>query len=91
MCEIKYCKRCGRKISDMNEADWYSHMSKKYCEACRKQSDREKTALRVAALRQRKKEKDRYRDEQLELLKTENELLRKRVIKLREESSSVSP
>lgn len=84
MYEVKFCKRCGVKISDVNEADWYSHISKKYCKICRRESDREKTALRVAALRQRKKEKDKYRDEQLELLKAENELLRKRVMKLRE-------
>lgn len=86
MNDIKYCLRCGVKISDVNESDWYSHMSKKYCDDCRKQSDREKTAVRVAALRQRKKQKDKYRDEQLELLKQENELLRKRILMLREEN-----
>lgn len=39
----------------------------------------------VAALRAWKKQKDEYRDEQLELLKQENELLRKRIIMQREE------
>ena len=69
MDNVKYCKRCGVVISVSENSDWYSHMSKKYCDECRRQSDREKTALRVAALRQRKEE---------------NKLLRNRVIELRE-------
>lgn len=39
--------------------------------------------------RERKKQKDKFRDEQLELLKVENELLRKRVIMLREEAEHI--
>lgn len=56
---------------------------------CRKESDRQKTALRVYNLRQRKKQKDKFRDEQLELLKVENELLRKKVLMLREEAGHI--
>lgn len=89
--DIKYCKRCGAMISDINNTDWYRHMSVKYCEICRKESDREKTALRVYNLRQRKKAKDRLRDEKLvlmeeknELLAEENVLLRQRLVQLRE-------
>lgn len=84
MTDRKFCKRCGTMISDINNTDWYRHMSVKYCSVCRKESDRQKTALRVYTLRQRKKEKDKFRDEQLELLKVENELLRERIISLRE-------
>lgn len=84
MTDRKFCKRCGTMISDINNTDWYRHMSVKYCSVCRKESDRQKTALRVYKLRQRKKEKDKFRDEQLELLKVENELLRERIISLRE-------
>ncbi len=84
MTDIKYCKRCGDKISDISTTDWYRHLSVKYCEICRKESDREKTALRVYNLRQRKKQKDKFRDEKLALLEEENELLRKRVLQLRE-------
>lgn len=84
MTDRKFCKRCGTMISDINNTDWYRHMSVKYCSVCRKASDRQKTALRVYKLRQRKKEKDKFRDEQLELLKVENELLRERIISLRE-------
>lgn len=82
--EIKKCKRCGTVISDINTTDWYRHLSVKYCTICRKESDREKTALRVYNLRQRKKQKDKFRDEKLALLEEENELLRKRVLQLRE-------
>ena len=85
MSDVKYCKSCGVKISDINQDDWYRHMSVKYCSECRKESDRRKTALRVNNLRQRKKEKDKFRDEQLKLYAEENELLRQRVIQLREE------
>lgn len=84
MTDRKFCKRCGTMISDINNTDWYRHMSVKYCSVCRKESDRQKTALRVYKLRQRKKEKDKFRDEQLELLKVENELLREQIISLRE-------
>jgi len=87
MKEIKYCCNCGKIISQIDEANWYSHMSKKYCSDCREKSDREKTAARVAALRKRKKIKDKFRDEQLVLLQQQNELLQKRIIQLREEIS----
>lgn len=83
--EIKRCKRCGCTISNVHTADWYSHIAIMYCPDCRIQSDKEKTALRMQRLRQRKRLKDQYRDEQLELLKQENELLRRRVMQLRED------
>lgn len=92
MTDIKRCKRCGKVISDIDSADWYSHIRIQYCDACRKQSDREKTAIRVAKLRERKRQKDKFRDQELELMKQkvamleeENELIRQRLIKSREE------
>ncbi|MDD7184692.1 MAG: hypothetical protein PUH54_03330 [Oscillospiraceae bacterium] len=92
MTDIKRCKRCGKIISDINSSDWYSHIRIQYCDACRKQSDREKTAIRVAKLRERKRQKDKFRDKELELmrervaiLEEENELIRQRLIKSREE------
>ena len=91
MTDIKRCKRCGKIISDVNSSDWYSHIRIEYCDVCRKQSDREKTAIRVAKLRERKRQKDKFRDRELELMKErnqllqeENEILRQRLIKLRE-------
>lgn len=95
MTDIKRCKRCGKIISDVNSSDWYSHIRIQYCESCRKQSDREKTAIRVAKLRERKKQKDKFRDRELELMKErnqllqeENEILRQRLIRLREENKN---
>jgi len=84
--DYKFCKMCGKLISDLNSenCDYFRHMSVKYCSACREQSDRMKAAVRMYNLRQRKKQKNKFRDEQLELLKTENEILRKRLQKLRE-------
>lgn len=93
MTDIKRCKRCGKIISDINSSDWYSHIRIQYCDACRKQSDREKTAIRVAKLRERKRQKDKFRDRELELMKErnqllqeENEILRQKIINLREEN-----
>lgn len=95
MTDVKRCKRCGKIISDVSSADWYSHIRVQYCESCRKQSDREKTAIRVAELRKRKRQKDKFRDRELELMKErnqllqeENEILRQRLIKLREENKN---
>ena len=93
MNDVKRCKRCGKIISDVSSADWYSHIRVQYCESCRKQSDREKTAIRVAELRKRKRQKDKFRDRELELMKErnqllqeENEILRQKIINLREEN-----
>jgi hypothetical protein len=87
--DVKYCKRCGAKISDLDSdnCDYFRHISVKYCPVCRATSDRLKTAQRVYNLRQRKKQKDKFRDEQLVLLKQENELLRQRIQKLREKNN----
>jgi len=85
MVDVKRCSRCGAVISDINNADWYSHLRIKYCTECAKDVKREKTRLRVANLRSRKKQKDKYRDEQLELLREENELLRKKILEMRAE------
>lgn len=84
MNDNKYCCRCAALISNINTADYYSHISIKYCPKCAEIVEREKTAARVKALRQRKKQKDKLRDEQLVLLQEENELLRRNIIALRE-------
>lgn len=92
MTDTKFCERCGTKISEVNSADWYSHMSIKYCTACKKIVDREKTLARVHELRKRKRQKDKYRDMELEQLKEQAklqeemlELQKKLIVKLREE------
>ncbi len=87
MKEIKYCENCGLMISKIENSVYFSHISIRYCHNCAKKIEREKTAARVAALRKRKKIKDKFRDEQLILLQQQNELLEKRIIQLREEIS----
>lgn len=86
--DVKRCKICGAVISNLNDdaCDYYKHIAVQYCSQCRKQSDRQKTAIRVYNLRQRKKQKDKFRDEQIDLLKQENELLRQKIIALREDT-----
>lgn len=79
MTDVKYCKRCGLKISDVDIADWYSHLSIKYCRTCAEIVKREQTLERVHRLRQRKKIKDKYRDEQLELLRQQTELMQEKI------------
>ena len=85
MKNLKFCECCGKFISDINKNDYYSHISIKYCSACSEKIRKEKTHARVNALRKRKKQKDKFRDEQLELLQEQNELLRLRIIQLRED------
>ena len=49
MTDRKFCKRCGVLISDLNNnADWFSHIRIQYCDICRKDSEREKTAARTS-------------------------------------------
>lgn len=92
MTDIKYCKCCGKMISDVNATDWYSHLSIKYCKPCAEVVKKEQTLERVHRLRQRKKMKDKYRDEQLELLRQQTELMQEQIkllengnLKLREQ------
>ena len=80
MKEITYCEHCGAIISNIENSDYFSHISIRYCPDCAKKTEREKTATRVAALRRRKKIKDKFRDEQLVLLQQQNELLQNRNI-----------
>lgn len=85
MNDIKFCRRCGVIISSIDDSDWYRHMSVKYCPDCRKKSDREKAAERMREFRARNRAVNKAKNERLELLEKENELLRQRIIKLREE------
>ncbi len=87
MADKKYCLFCGTLISDLNnpECNYYRHIRIKYCDNCRKMVEKFQTSNRVYDLRQRKKAKEKFRDEQLELLREENMLLREQNKQLREE------
>ncbi len=84
--DTKYCAMCGRLISDLRDerTDYYRHIALKYCPTCAKTAERMHLNNRVRAWRARKRQKEQYRDEQLELLREENELLRQRITELRE-------
>lgn len=81
----KYCAMCGALISDLDDprTDLYRHIALKYCPTCRETAARMSLNARVKRWRERKRKKEQYRDEQLELLREENELLRARIAELR--------
>lgn len=87
MKELKRCQRCGKIISDdrNGNADYFRHISVKWCDDCKLIVRRQQTAERMKKLRARNKLYNQKRDERLELLEEENELLRKNIIKLREQ------
>jgi len=89
--ENKYCEVCGKLIST-SDSDYFSHIKIMYCDTCRKEVEREQSRLRMEELRKRKRQKDKFRDEELirmqervKLLEEENELLRLKVERQREE------
>ncbi len=94
--EVKRCAVCGKIISTP-ENDYFSHIKIKYCDSCKEVIRREQTRNRVKALRERKKQKDKFRDEELELMREkvrllteENELLRIRNQRDREQINQQS-
>ena len=87
MQDKKYCRCCGILISDINSADYFRHISIKYCPTCKDTIKHYQGAERQYNFRQRKKKLDKLRDERLQLLAEENELLRQRILQLREEKN----
>lgn len=83
--DTKRCAMCGRIISDLSDphTDYYRHIALRYCDTCRETAARMSLNARVKRWRERKRKKEQYRDEQLELLQQENELLRARIAELR--------
>lgn len=81
----KYCSVCGKLISDLDDpaTDYFRHIRLKYCTFCRDTMEHIQGTNRVRAYRERKRQRDKARDEQLQLLKEENALLRKRIAALR--------
>lgn len=88
MTEKKYCERCGKLIGDAYNTDFYAYIRMKYCSDCKVIVKREQDALRMKKLRRETREINKARKEQLELLKEENETLRLRIIRMREQFDS---
>ena len=82
----KFCAMCGRLISDLDDpaTDYFRHIRLKYCPVCRETAEHLQGVDRVKRYRERKRKRDKERDIQLDLLKEENELLRKRIAQLRD-------
>lgn len=90
MQDKKYCICCGTLISDINSADYFKHIRVKYCPTCRDLMKRYQSAARQYNFRQKQKQINKLRDDRLQLLAEENELLRQRIIQLREENNHES-
>ena len=84
MIEKKYCERCGKLIGDAYETDFFAYIRMKYCDECKVQVRREKNAQRMKDFRRKNREINKAKNEQLELLKEENEMLRLQIIRMRE-------
>lgn len=98
--DIKYCRRCGEPISDLNDpsTDLMSHISIKYCPECAKEVAKMQRKNWASKSRDAKKTVDNYLaeycsimreridmlKEQNELLRGQNDLLKKQIISLRE-------
>lgn len=77
MKEVKNCVRCGTVISDINSADYYSHISIQYCKSCKAAVKKEKTLLRVQKLRTQKRAEKKELQDKIRQLETENQVLRR--------------
>lgn len=83
----KYCARCGAYIGNIEtwEKGYYSFISTRYCERCRDEVKKRHEKERSRNYRKRNRNRNQAEDIQLDLLKQENELLRRNIIKLREQ------
>ena len=85
MTEIKKCERCGKLIGDAYETNYFAYIRMKYCSNCKIQVKREQDAQRMRDLRRKTREINKAKSEQLALLREENEMLRRRIIGMREQ------
>lgn len=85
MNDIKYCTVCNKEIANINTANYYSFIRIKYCPECKIKVTQNQNLKAVHEMRKRKKLINKERDTQIDLLKQENELLRKRIIALKEQ------
>ena len=85
MTEIKKCERCGELIGDAYETNYFAYIRMKYCSDCKIQVKREQDAQRMRDLRRKTREINKAKGEQMALLREENEMLRRRIIGMREQ------
>lgn len=82
--EKKYCEKCWKLISDINTADYFSHIRIKYCKECAKETDRELAAGRMRAVRRKARENNKLARELNNKLLQENEMLKRQLEQVRE-------
>lgn len=90
MQERKFCQKCCKLISDINSADYYSHIKIKYCKECAVKVDREKAAERMKEVRKKTRENNRLRRQLNDKLIQENELLKRQLEQARERIEDLS-
>ena len=83
---VKFCEKCGKKISDANSSDWYAHIRVKYCEECKIIARRQNAAARIKKLREQSRLRELETKTHLKNLELENEILRTKVAMLLGES-----
>lgn len=84
------CDRCGFLIGNINgDGNFYSLIRTMYCDECKEPVRRESHRLAQRAYRKRKKLEKKAEKTKLQLLTEENELLRNKIIQLREEGQNV--
>ena len=80
MNNVKMCERCNAAIiSNLHEAsaDYYRHLSVKYCDACRKIVRTEQNRASLKRYRARQKAGKTAKQEREMYLKAENDMLRR--------------
>lgn len=84
MSNVKACERCGVKvISNINYGgDYYRHIAIKYCDSCREIVKRDKNAAAVKRYRQRKRAERTAKQEREEILRAENDMMRRNYAQL---------
>lgn len=73
------CDRCGEYLGNYLNDDYFKLIRQKYCPLCRTAADREQHRLAKRARAHHDRERKKLQAEQLELLKKENEILRRKV------------
>lgn len=85
MNPVKYCQQCGRVIAREIDCDYFRYIRLKWCASCAADVRRRQKADYMCRLRAQRREAHRLAEEQNQLLKIENELLRDAIRRLESE------
>lgn len=82
MTAVKFCKQCGRQIAQEIDCDYFRYIRLKYCAECAADVHRRQNAAYMRRLRAQRREAHKLTEEQNQLLKQENALLRESIRRL---------